>query len=334
MMKHTNDETLLIAEYTLGLLSREETSKAQALLNSDPQAVITALKWEAALLDLADRLSPASLPDSLWQEISTTLNLDAITTRSTPANSASVATSVVPAVQAALANPVYNEAAPLRTNAPDPAYTPAPASATVQKSDTTPTFVSTPIPLPLRPEPRVSAPSAPAEQLTNKQTNPPTIKHPRRTGMGQYIVIGGVVLLAAVGAAVVLISRPPAQPPVTVIEMAPKQAAILQAPGQSSTPGWIVTISPANDVLLNPQVHTEIPENASVQLWTYNKSSPIPRSLGLLDPNLPVTVPATLMGTIGEQQFFEMTQEAQGGSASGQPSGPVLFIGRIVTFGQ
>lgn len=142
------------------------------------------------------------------------------------------------------------------------------------------------------------------------------------------------LVFGLIALALALIPSEPVKPPVTVVQVAPTQAAILQAPGQSSTPGWIVTIDAQRNVLLNPQVRTDIPSDAAVQLWTRSKTMPQPRSLGLIDPNQPVTVPAALMGDMSPDQLFEMTQEPAGGSPTASPSGPVLFIGRLVTFGK
>jgi anti-sigma-K factor RskA len=142
------------------------------------------------------------------------------------------------------------------------------------------------------------------------------------------------LLFGLIALALAFIPSKPVEPPVTIVQVAPTQAAILQAPGQSSTPGWIVTIDAQRNVLLNPQVRTDIPSDAAVQLWTRSKTMPQPRSLGLIDPNQPVTVPAALMGEMSADQLFEMTQEPAGGSPTASPSGPVLFIGRLVTFGK
>jgi anti-sigma-K factor RskA len=145
---------------------------------------------------------------------------------------------------------------------------------------------------------------------------------------------GATVLFGLIALALVFMPSTPAKPPVTVVQVAPTQAAIMQAPGQSSTPGWIVTIDSQRNVLLSPQVRTDIPSDSAVQLWTRSKTLPQPRSLGLIDPNQPVTVPAALMGDLSPDQLFEMTQEPAGGSPTASPSGPVLFIGRLVTFGK
>src|SRR5690606_18639468 len=108
------------------------------------------------------------------------------------------------------------------------------------------------------------------------------------------------------------------------------QLAILQAPGQTSTPGWRVTLDAQHNLLLTPLVHSEIPSDASVQLWTSNDIETLPRSLGLIDPNQAVLVPAATLGAIQPGQLFEMTLEEQGGSASGAPKGAILFIGRMI----
>src|SRR3546814_13876114 len=124
----------------------------------------------------------------------------------------------------------------------------------------------------------------------------------------------------------------PQPPAVTIVEVAPTQAAILQAPGQSSTPGWTVTIDQQQNVLLNPQVRSDIPADASVQLWTHDSRLPQPRSLGLIDPNTPVTVPAALMGPVSPHQIFEIPLAPADGSPNADPTSPILFIGPLVTF--
>lgn len=175
----------------------------------------------------------------------------------------------------------------------------------------------------------VSLDEAELNKNTPKPTHEGTVKHPHPT-FWRTMALGFAVIALALGIKLVLT---PAAPTVSVIEMAPKQAAVLQAPGQSSTPGWILTVDPEGNVLLNPQVETQILESQSAQLWTQPASSTVPRSLGLIDPNRPVTLPHSLIGTLETGQIFEITLEAKGGSNSTMPNGPVLFIGRLVRFG-
>lgn len=163
---------------------------------------------------------------------------------------------------------------------------------------------------------------------------------PRRPPDAQQTLAGNIwvwraatVVFAGIALVLALIPSRPAQPPINIVKVAPTQAAILQAPGQTSTPGWVVTFDQQGNALMEPRVRSDIPADASVQLWTRSASMPQARSLGLVDPNLPVTVPASLMGPLGEDQLFEMTLEPEGGSPDASPSGPILFIGQVVTFG-
>lgn len=341
MTDRSTYRTLLIAEYTLGLLDPAEAAQAQRLLGSDPQAVVDALKWEQALLELTDRLSPAQLSDTLWEEIAHALGMDAkaiaayplplrpeqpTIDSSPPARQPQVTPSITPAVAPAAPAmpapaPVAVPSAPTTPPAPRPAA-PAPAPAK-NTSQAVPAAIPTP---PVSKQP-------PAQQQASTQQATKQAASTRWRIQPWHIGLAAVLLAAGILASR-LIPSPPAAPPITVLEVAPTQGAILQAPGHSSTPGWVVTMTPHGDVLLHPRVQTEVPEQASVQLWTYSLSQPEPRSLGLIDPNLPVSVPAGLMGQIAPDQMFEMTQEPEGGSTSTGPSGPVLFIGQAVTFGQ
>ena len=140
------------------------------------------------------------------------------------------------------------------------------------------------------------------------------------------IAVALIAILGLIGSAFM-----PKAPVIKRIEMSPRAGAILQAPGQSSTPAWIVSVDPAGHVLFTPQVTTEVAADKAVQLWTQYQNSTEMRSLGLLNPNMPVTVPQEIIGEVQIGQIFEMTLEPINGSK--EPSGPVLFIGRIVLFG-
>jgi anti-sigma-K factor RskA len=172
-----------------------------------------------------------------------------------------------------------------------------------------------------------AAETAPARNTrTSAADGPPPAKQ-------LWLWRAATVVFAGIALALAVIPGKPVEPPITIVKVAPTRAAILQAPGQSSTPAWIVTFDPQGNVLMAPEVRSDNPADASVQLWTYTEPLRQPRSLGLVDPNKPITIPASLMGEIGSEQYFEMTLEPQGGSANGSPSGPVLFIGQVVVFG-
>ena len=182
------------------------------------------------------------------------------------------------------------------------------------------------------PEPETGAPTVPLE----KRQAEPSEEGRKSAGfaLSRPLLLGGLAAIVIAGLVIALLMNLNSEPPINVIEMKPRQAAILQAPGQSSTPAWIATVDPQGNVLLVPKVSTEVKATQSVQLWTHTPRGTQIRSLGLIDPNRPITVPAGLIGTVEDEQIFEMTLEAEGGSNSGAPEGPVLYIGRVVSFGQ
>ena len=120
--------------------------------------------------------------------------------------------------------------------------------------------------------------------------------------------------------------------PATVPTPTVVQVAVMQAPGTSSTPGWILTVDSRQNVVLQPQVDILLPETESVYLWTYNEQMPRPRLLGVVDPTRSLTLPMEVTGEVAPGQIFEMTQEPNVGVPR-EPEGPILFIGRTVSLG-
>ncbi len=313
---------ILIAEYTLGLLNLQETAQAQALLGRDSQAAIAALKWENRFLELVDLLPPVHPGPQTLQQLQAALGHAPVPLKH-PAPSAAAVEKAAPP------RPDTREHVPIKSE--HDMLTVAAALRTREKNTAIPqSEIATEAAAP-----RAHVPAAKPEDQSEAKTSPQDQQAPAQLVKNNVWVWRlASLVFALIALTLALMPAKPSVPPVTVVEVAPTRAAIMQAPGLSSTPAWIVTINPKGDVLLDPQVRSDIPADASVQLWTHNKDMPQPRSLGLIDPNQPVTVPASLMGEISPDQIFEMTQEPAGGSATASPSGPILFIGRIVTFGK
>ncbi|NYT57865.1 anti-sigma factor [Alcaligenaceae bacterium] len=338
-MTSSTQHATLLAEYTLGLLNTSETAQAHALLGSDQNAVSVALAWEQSLLELTDLLAPVDPSPLLLQRIQSSLGHDTMPTpaslyrkpdndsRPERANPASQtrADPTVPAAPVASAASVSS----LRT---EPSFKPEPVSQTSAPIETQANGSAPGMQVHAQP------PASEPEQSVGTDALPPPIDargttHTRVKHGNIWLWRCATLVFALIALALALIPSEPIPPPINIVQVAPTQAAILQAPGQSSTPAWVVTVDPHNNILMSPKVRSDIPADASVQLWTHNKSLPVARSLGLIDPNQPVAIPASLMGSIGADQIFEMTLEPQGGSPTASPSGPILFIGRIVTFG-
>ncbi|MFW7342712.1 anti-sigma factor [Pollutimonas sp. H1-120] len=354
-----NDQGILIAEYTLGLLNPQEMAQAHALLGQDAEAVVQALDWERRFLELTDLLAPVDPSPLLLAKIQTSLGHDTTPRPSSlyrkpahnppgeppPPNAHTTAPKKRKAQQATerIRSEPSLSAAPRADSPSEPDASdtpPATASAALPPPENTGSLTA----MAAGPAGTSAVPAAPppaADTVAAMAAPAAKTAAPARTAPRERISQGNIwiwraasVVFAAIALALGLMPAKPVPPPVTVVELAPTQAAILQAPGQSSTPGWTVTIDPQQNVLLDPQVRSDIPADASVQLWTHNKNLPQPRSLGLIDPNKPVTVPAALMGQVSPDQIFEMTLEPAGGSPTAAPTGPILFIGRVVTFGK
>nr|WP_321273264.1 anti-sigma factor [Alcaligenes faecalis] len=363
---------VMIGEYTLGLLSQHELAQAHTLMQQNDQAARLALAWEQAWLELVDCLTPTLPAPTSLAHIHHTLGLPppaarrqaGSTAATTDATSKPESTS--PNANAPASKPERQEPS-IKTSAPADSTTKVEAatrteprwsanSSNDKADDHTPPFPTllradsdpatkaaalTPEPAPAAPskvaDKKKPAKSEPEPVTVEKKPKPEAVQGERQSrgfAMPLPILLGGLAAVVILGLVIALLMNMNSEPPINVIEMKPRQAAILQAPGQSSTPAWIATVDPQGNVLLVPKVSTEVKATQSVQLWTHTPRGTQIRSLGLIDPNRPITVPAALIGTVEDEQIFEMTLETEGGSNSGAPEGPVLYIGRIVSFGQ
>ncbi len=106
--------------------------------------------------------------------------------------------------------------------------------------------------------------------------------------------------------------------------------AVLQAPGEAASPGWVVNVDSEGTLSLQSLVVDQVPEDRSVQFWTLIDPAEGPRSLGLIEPGERVTLSAEQIGAVQAGQLFELTLEPAGGSPLDRPTGEVLYIGRAV----
>jgi anti-sigma-K factor RskA len=265
------DKELLIAEYTLGLLDRQEAAQAQALLGAEKEAAAAALQWEDRFLRLVDQLPPLEPSAQMLPHIQARLGLQAAR--------------------------------------------------------------------PERQRRRGTGPRAQGSGAAGPAGIWNSLRLWRAVSLCLAIAVLGLALArkaphqaaglqAAASAASTRAAGPVSQAPQAPPAL-PPQLAILQAPGQSSTPAWTVMFDARRDLVFKPLVHSDIPATSSAQLWTHSTESATPRSLGVIDPNQATTVAAANVGEIVPGQIFEITLEPQGGSATG-PTGPVLFIGRMI----
>lgn len=328
-----HDHALLVAEYVCGLLKAEERAQVHQLLSRDDHALAQALAWEEDLLALVDALPRAQPTATLRERLQRTLGIGPppawqpppppqLLRRPSPEPGAMAPPA--PKVAIAAGNPP--PAAKPRRKADEPAHT-----AVVQSA--------------AQSEPSSIPAASQAADAGASGTVKKTKRSARRNADGEEERSQRVLLrklwfwrwigLCATATAIagLLLPGDPPPPPVQIVKVAPTRAAILQAPGTSSTPGWTATLDPHGNLQMRPLVHTEVPAGSQALLWTRAENIPEPRLLGRIDPNRPVQVPRAQLGELSDRQILEITLERDEDAAEGVPNGPILFIGQMTVFG-
>lgn len=317
---HSDQSLILLGQYCLGLLNTPESaSPVHQLLQTDPTATQDLLLWEDVFSHLAlclPRLTPpAYVLSRIYQDLDLPLSeaLAQSTPKANPAPEPTVAVSVTTPSASLLE--ILNE----ENKAPNYGQqsTPEPVVKPPKKE---------PLRTVLNSTPAAFSAQTQAELAEAAYETPP--KKTKKIKLSWWV--GGGVLVALCAFAIWAFM--PKAPIVHLVQMSPQAGAVLQAPGLSSTPGWILSVDAEGHVLLTPQVRTEVAADQNVQLWTQQTNDSPIRSLGVINPNQPVTLPAELIGPVEPGQIFEMTLEPNQGASS--PTGAILFIGRVVKFGE
>lgn len=110
----------------------------------------------------------------------------------------------------------------------------------------------------------------------------------------------------------------------------PSQYVVVLAGPQTATPGWVLTMTDAHTLQLEPLVATAVPDQRVLQLWTKADGWKGPVSLALVTPGQKVRVRLDRLPPVQPNQLCEITLEPAGGSPLGRPTGPILYIGRAV----
>jgi anti-sigma-K factor RskA len=173
----------------------------------------------------------------------------------------------------------------------------------------------------LAPLTALAAPEAPPPGLWERIAaaldagRPPTaVPPPRPAGFWRFWALGASA--AAAGLAALLVLRPVPEPPLMTVLLT-----------RQDQPAWLVEAEGGALRLaaLNPQ---PLPPDRVMQLWALPQGATAPTSLGLIPPQGRLTVtPATLRPEPG--MLIEISLEPPGGSPTGRPTGPILFIGRL-----
>jgi anti-sigma-K factor RskA len=146
-----------------------------------------------------------------------------------------------------------------------------------------------------------------------------------RLGVGLAIWRGWALGASAVaaGLALFLVARPPAPEP------APRLMTVLLT--DRDAPAWLVEAEGNALRLAAVGAQPATPDERVRQLWALPQGATAPTSLGLLprEAGRFTVQPQALGITPHPGMLVEITLEPPGGSPTGRPTGPILFIGRL-----
>jgi anti-sigma-K factor RskA len=146
------------------------------------------------------------------------------------------------------------------------------------------------------------------------------IATPPRLGFWRFAAFGSSAVAA--GLAALLLARPPAEPPRLM-------TVLLSSRDQ---PAWTVEADRSGALRLSSLNPRPVAADRVLQLWALPPGATAPTSLGLIPAEGRLTVtPAGVRPEPG--MLIEISLEPPGGSTTGRPTGPVLFIGRLTAAG-
>lgn len=106
--------------------------------------------------------------------------------------------------------------------------------------------------------------------------------------------------------------------------------AVLQKDAQS--PAFLVSVNVDDRIMTVRPVSAKREAGKSYELWIIHDSLGKPKSLGVIDDAAPTRAP-TLAGykpDVLEASTYAVTLEPEGGSPSGDPTGPIVFTGKMI----
>jgi anti-sigma-K factor RskA len=110
----------------------------------------------------------------------------------------------------------------------------------------------------------------------------------------------------------------------------PAVVAVLNAPNGGEA-GAIVEAYADGRIRVVPLRAIPVPEGRVLQVWTLWDRQVGPRSVGLMERAQARDYATSGMPRPVDSQLYEITLEPAGGSPTGRPTGPILFVGRGAT---
>lgn len=142
----------------------------------------------------------------------------------------------------------------------------------------------------------------------------------RRFDPWRWFALGSGAVAA--GLAALLLVRPAPQAPLMTVLLTNRDQ-----------PAWLVEAERGGALRLAAVNRQPVPPDRVMQLWALPQGATAPTSLGLISPEAGQYSVSTTAIRPEPGMLIEITLEPTGGSPTGRPTGPILFIGRLSAAG-
>lgn len=175
---------------------------------------------------------------------------------------------------------------------------------------------------PVAPPPRIRG--AVMKAIAGDQSGSETVVAWKRKASAWRLATLGASAIAASLAAFIMLGTP--QGPLTD----QRYVAVLQAEGPG--PAFLASVDLASGSISVRTVGAPPQPGKSYELWAVGAGRDKPQSLGVIDASF--RIPASTLGKIDpaalNDTLFAVSLEPEGGSPTGQATGPVMFTGKLV----
>jgi anti-sigma-K factor RskA len=330
---YDDDHDALAAEYVLGTLSAEERDQAETLLAQDAGFAETVRLWEHRLGELNVMVEAVEPPSDLWERIKT--GIDGADRRNQGASEAVE----LAGMQSEPADAALSSASPQIDANAEPSFQTVPdlLSDRAQSSEDAKTagLASTLLPSGPAAEPDDRLPRSTAPQ-TGTETAPPI----QNVGRWRSLAIGASVIAVLLAAYIAIAHLAPGlipfgrQPQITA--SAPKSAAVPQLVAvlqqEPTAPAFLVMLDPQQRTITIRRLTAAPDSGRSYELWLNSNKLPNPVSLGPVGNSEVTTrsIPQNIDVETMRSATYSVSLEPGNGSATGAPTGPMLFRGRMI----
>ncbi|WP_315752691.1 MULTISPECIES: anti-sigma factor domain-containing protein [unclassified Bradyrhizobium] len=323
-MAYSEDHIALAAEYALGTLDAAERAQVETMMAVDKDFVALVQAWEFRLGPLNQMVGLVEPRPELWERIKAEIARLRATAESAPAGQVTIVEAPVVAAQPEPAPPevppVEAEAAPIHAS---PVSEPEPEVAAPVITPTRSTFA--------------------AGEIANDDTNVVQLSSKVRQlrAVANIMTALAAVLLALVGVQVYrpdLLPRPLQPKPriqtvevkVPVAQPSAQFVALLQK--DAASPAFILTVDAASKSYTVRRVGAAPEPGKSFELWLVSDKLQKPRSLGVIGGSDFTSRPvlSSYDADTVNRATYAVTVEPEGGSPTGQATGPIVFTGKLI----